>query len=182
MRYRHLLETKESACKDGLAFTAIMPPNICGPGKIPLEGRGGRDAEAHKAHMAGEPVKLPAGCNTLIAPCDAADVAQGFGLAVANRDAAAGEVFNVGPAFALTAPQFIATYGKIYGTDVPIEYVGWQEFLLSVAPQAGANYHFRHHMAPDISKIRSKLGYEPKFTPEQTMARAVDWMRRNRLI
>lgn len=31
-------------------------------------------------------------------------------------------------------------------------------------------------MCPDISKIR-KLGYEPRYTPEESMERAVAWMR-----
>jgi nucleoside-diphosphate-sugar epimerase len=32
-------------------------------------------------------------------------------------------------------------------------------------------------MLPDISKIRARLGYEPHYTPEQTLERAVDWMK-----
>jgi len=182
MRYRELLETMYLAGRDGVAFTAIMPPNICGPGKVPIEGRGGRDLEVHKAHAAGRPVTIPVNCNTLIAPCDASDVAEGFFLAVGNRDAAAGELFNVGPAYAITIPELIAAYGQIYGTEIPIEYVPWERFLSSVLPEAGANYHFRHHMAPDISEARAKLGYSPKFTATESMARAVEWMRQSELI
>ncbi len=136
----------------------------------------------HKAHIRGEPVYLPEGCNTLIGPCDAFDVAQGHYLAVCNRDAAADEIFNVGSAYALTAKRFIEVYGEIYRTGIPVESVTQEDFLTQVLPDQGANYHFREHMAPDVSKIRAKLGYEPKYTPEASMERAVSWMRKEKIL
>jgi len=181
-RFQEIQSVMAQAERDGFAVTAILPPNICGPGKIPLDLRGGRDIEVHRAHQRGEPVQLPQGCNTLIGPCDASDVAQGFRLAVRHRDAAAGEIFNVGAPYALTAPQFVATYGKIYGSNIPIEWVPHEEFYKEILPADGANAHFRAHMCPDLSKIRARLGYEPQFTPEQTMERAVDWMRSQGLL
>ena len=181
-RYRLLQETLGAAARDGVAFTAIMPPNICGPGKIPLDCSGGRDLEVHKAHRQGLPVRLPSGCNTLIGPCDAEDIARCFCLATDNRDAATGEIFNVGSAYALTAPQFVRTYGQIYQSEIPIEFVAPDEYYNSILPDAGANYHFREHMLPDISKTRARLDYEPQYTSEETMQRAVDWMRREKLI
>lgn len=181
-RYSEMLSTKEQAERDGVMFTAIMPPNICGPGKIPLDGHGGRDLEVHKAHMQGKPVKLAQGCNTLIGPCDAEDIAQGFFLAACQSEAAAGEIFNVGSSYSLTAPQFIETYAKIYGCKIPIEFVSNEAFFGSVLPDLGANYHFSQHMLPDTSKIRAKLNYEPKYSPEEAMERAVEWMKRRKLL
>ena len=181
-RYSELLATKEQARKDGLAFTAIMPPNICGPGKIPLDCQGGRSLEVHREHMQGKPVKLPHGCNTLIGPCDAEDIARAFVLAACQTDAAAGEIFNVGSAYALPAPQFIETYGQIYDSQIPIEYVSHKEYFEVVLPSVGANYHFSQHMLPDISKLRTKLGYNPMYSPEQTLARAVEWMKGQKLL
>jgi len=181
-RYEEIQAVMSQAERDDFAVTVILPPNICGPGKIPLDVRGGRDIEAHRAHQRGEPVALPEGCNNLIGPCDASDVAQGFRLAVRHRDAAAGHIFNVGSAYALTAPEFVAAYGRIYGVEIPIEWVTHQRFYEEILPQLGANAHFRAHMCPDLSKIRSRLGYEPQFTPEQTMGRAVDWMRSQGLL
>ena len=37
-------------------------------------------------------------------------------------------------------------------------------------------------MQPDISKARKLLGYAPKYTPKQTLERAVNWMRGEGLI
>lgn len=181
-RYEELQATMKSAEADGIPFTAVMPPNICGPGKAPIEAAGGRDLAVHKSQSKGQPVTLPHGCNTLVGPCDASDVAQGFALAAANRDKAAGQMFNVGASYALTFPQLVETYARIYATDIPIQYVGWDQFLSEAVPAPDANYHFRHHMAPDISKTAAALGYAPQFTPAQTMTRAVEWMRDQKLL
>ena len=181
-RMEELQRLRERAREDGVAFTAVMPSNICGPGKVPLEMSGGRDPAVHRAHARGEPVTLPAGCNTLIGPCDAEDVAQGFRRALEAPQAAAGEFFNVGAAYALTAEQLVRAFGEIHGVEIPIERVSWERFLGEVMPDGGANTHFRFHMCPDISKARSRLGYEPIHTPEQSLARAVEWMRREGIL
>ncbi|MDI6828539.1 MAG: NAD(P)-dependent oxidoreductase [Armatimonadota bacterium] len=175
-RYAELLETIEVAKRDGLPVTAIMPPNICGPGKVPLECKGGRSIEVHCEHRRGEPVILPLPGTNLVGPCDAEDVARGFVCALENRDAAAFEIYNVGSAYALTAERFVKTYAEIYGTTIPIEYVNPDVYAREVLPNISANFHFLEHMCPDISKISSQLGYKPAYTPEETMERAVKWM------
>jgi nucleoside-diphosphate-sugar epimerase len=181
-RYREMLAMQERARAEGLAFTAIMPPNICGPGKVPLEGLGGRSVEVHAAHRRGEPVPLPEPGQTLIGPCDAEDIARAFFLAVQQREAAAGEIFNVGSRYALTAVQFIEAYARIYGVTIPIEWHSWQDYATKISPDPGAHFHFRAHMCPDLAKITARLGYAPRYTPEQTLERAVDWMRREGII
>lgn len=181
-RYAELQEVLDRARRDGVAFTAIMPPNICGPGKIPLEGMGGRSLKVHQAHQAGQPVSLPEPGAVLIGPCDAEDVARGFFLAALQPKAAAGEIFNVGSAYALTARRFVEVYGEIYGSTIPMEWVSWKTYAEEISPDPGSNYHFRGHMCPDISKIRFELGYAPRYTPEETMERAVAWMRREEMI
>ncbi len=159
----------------GLLVSGIMPPNICGPGKIPLEGQGGRSLEVHRAHRRGEPVVLPYPGTNLIGPCDAQDVARGFRCAIAHPEQAGGEIFNVGSAYALTSERFVGVYGEIYGVEIPVEYVDPERFRSEVMPDEGASFHFLEHMCPDISKLRA-LGYEPAYTPEETMERAVRWM------
>jgi nucleoside-diphosphate-sugar epimerase len=181
-RYQDLLHMLKRTAADGVPFTAIMPPNICGPGKIPLDGLGGRSLEVHLAHRRGEPVPLPEPGQTLIGPCDAEDVAQGFFLALQHRDAAAGHIFNVGSRYALTALQLVKTFGEIYGVTIPIEWCSWEEYSTVVSPDLGANYHFKAHMCPDLTKITTRLGYSPRYTPEETLARAVDWMKQEGMI
>ncbi len=115
-RYSELLEVLEISRWGDVAVCGIMPPNICGPGKAPIDGKGGRSIEVHREHRQGVEVCLPSPGTNLIGPCDAKDVARGFVCALRSRESAAGELFNVGSAYALTSEQFINTYADIYGT------------------------------------------------------------------
>ena len=182
VRYREMLALRETAAAEGIAFNAVMPPNICGPGKIPLDGMGGRSIEVHKAHQRGEPCPLPAPGHNTVGPCDAWDVAQGFFLSVKHRDAANGHIFNVGAPYALTSKKFIETYGEIYGVEIPIAWYGWEEYAETVNPDVGANFHFGAHMCPELSLTQRQLGYVPRYTPEEAMERAVKWMKDEALL
>lgn len=181
-RWRVIQSTLAKSLSGGPVFTAILPPNISGPGKIPLDTQGGRSIDVHRALSRGEEVILPEGADILIGPCDAYDVAAAFYLATLKPQRAAGQIFNVGSSYALTASEFIATYAQIYGVKIPVRRVPWQEFATRIVPDPGARFHYESHMCPDISKLRERLGYEPRFTPEQSLWRAVEWMRQQKLI
>lgn len=182
VRYPQICEmiAQSSACK--AEFTAIMPPNICGPGKVPLDQMGGRSVECHKALQRGETVILPDGPEALIGPCDAEDIAALFALAINNRTAAAGQIFNVGAADSVTGTQLVQLFSEIYGVDIPVERVSWEKYTTEINPDMGNWWHFYAHMLPDISKARKLLGYEPKYGAKETLRRAVDWMRSEGLI
>jgi nucleoside-diphosphate-sugar epimerase len=181
-RYAEMQNVRKQAARDSVSFTAIMPPNICGPGKIPLDTLGGRDIEVHKILSRGEEIVMPAPGNNLIGPCDAEDIARAFKLAVEQRKRADGEIFNVGSGYALTTRRFIEVYGEIYGQEIPVRWIGWQEYVETMSPGIEHYYHFMVNMCPDISKIREKLGYRPNYTPEETLRRAVQWMRDEKLL
>lgn len=181
-RYLEIQEMIGDSGKHRAVFTAIMPPNICGPGKIPLETLGGRDIEVHRALKEGKTVYLPDGPEALIGPCDAKDIANLFALAVNNRTAAAGQIFNVGSSYSVTASQFVSIYSDIYGVDIPVEKVSWDKYTDDISPGIGHWWHFFGHMQPDISKAKRLLGYSPQYTPEETLARAVNWMFEQKLL
>lgn len=177
VRYDEICAMAAASGEAGTAFTAIMPPNIAGPGKVPLDCLGGRDPEQHRAHAAGREVVLPEGPDALVGPCDAEDIARCVLLALESRAAAAGRIFNVGAASALTWPGIVAAYGRIYGAAIPIRRVGWEEYRERVSPGIGWWWHMQAHMCPDISLARALLGYAPRYSPEETLARGVEWMR-----
>lgn len=179
-RYSEILSLIEIGRKDGVAFTGIMPPNICGPGKIPLECSGGRSLDIHKEHANGKEVILPDGTDCLIGPCDVEDIADCFVKAVYNRDKAANQIFNVGSEYALTAAEFVKTYGDIYNVKIPIKRNSWQDYISRTDIENW--WHFKAHMCPDITKAKMLLGYKPKYTPQQTMSRAVEWMKSNKML
>jgi len=181
-RYQDIHKMIEQSPADGTAFTAIMPPNICGPGKIPLECMGGRSVEVHRSHAAGEEVVLPDGPDVLLGPCDAEDIANCFKLAVLNRAQASGQIFNVGSSPALTATQLVNIYAEIYNIEIPIRRVSWSEYIEKFNSDMGGWWHFKAHMCPDINKAKELLGYQPKYSPAQSLSRAVNWMREQKII
>lgn len=182
IRYAQIEKMLSESGKYKAVFTAIMPSNICGPGKIPLDTMGGRNIEVHRAAMRGETVYLPDGPQNLVAPCDAHDLATLFSLAVNKRSEAAGQIFNGGPDYALSVLRFVKVYEEIYGVEIPVAYVSWEEYKEKINPSIWAWWHFYSNMCPDISKAAELLGYKPKYTPEQAMARAVEWMHEQNLI
>ena len=182
VRYPQIREMIAQSGTDKAVFTAIMVPNICGPGKIPIDQKGGRSAERHKALARGETVVLPDGPEALIGPCDAEDIASLFALAINQRTAAAGQIFNAGAADAVTSTQLIRLFGEIYGVHIPIKRVPWDAYKTEINPDMGNWWHFYAHMVPDITKARKLLGYEPRYGVKETIARAVAWMRSEGLI
>ncbi|MBQ9968774.1 MAG: NAD-dependent epimerase/dehydratase family protein [Oscillospiraceae bacterium] len=163
-------------------FSAVMPPNISGPGKTPLDTLGGRDEEVHRANMRGEKVYLPEGPEATICPCDAYDLAMLFALAANDRVAADGQIFNGGTGRSLTATEYVDTFARIHGVEIPIEYVPWEVYKNEISPGIGYWWHFYAHMTPDITKAKTLLGYRPRYTSEEAMARGIAWMKEQKLL
>lgn len=180
-RYTEILEMINKSSEKKAAFTAIMPPNICGPGKIPIETMGGRSIEVHKKLKNGEKVYLPEGAEALIGPCDASDIAKLFQLAIENRGKSKGQIFNAGAKYSVTASEFVNIYSQIYKTNIPVEKVSWEEYK-KINPDISGRYHFYAHMLPDISKAQKLLNYNPKYSAEETLSRGVEWMFRQNLL
>lgn len=178
IRYAQIADMIRESLSHKAAFTAIMPPNISGPGRMPLDTLGGRSADVHHAGMRGETVYLPDGPEASICPCDAYDLASLFALAINNRVQAAGQIFNGGTEQALTATEYVNTLAEIYGTQIPIEYVAWNTYKNDISPSIGHWWHFYAHMCPDISKAKKLLGYKPRYTSQEAMCRAVRWAQR----
>ena len=163
---------KSGKCK--ALFTAIMPPNISGPRRIPLDLCANRSAKNHKAHQRGEKIYLPEGLEALYSPCDAEDIATLFDLAVNNPKVSGGEIFNVGSGDAVTVGKWVEIYGEIYGVNIPVERVSRKKFTTEIMCEVGEWWHFYAHMCPDFSKAQRLLGYKPKYDTAATLKRSVD--------
>ena len=72
---------------------------------------------------------------------------------------------------------FFSWLREPYHSEIPVEYVPWTKYRDEISPGIGYWWHFYAHMQPDISKARTLLGYAPRYTPEETLERAVNWMR-----
>ena len=181
-RGKEIFEMAEESGKCKAVFTAIMPPNVSGPVRIPLDLLADRSAENHKAHARGEKIYLPDGPEALISPCDAEDIATLFDLAINNREKACGEIFNVGTGDAITVSRWVEIYSEIYGVKIPIERVSWEEFSTKLITNKGDWWHFYAHMCPDFSKAERLLGYKPKYDTKATLKRSVEWMKKEGII
>jgi nucleoside-diphosphate-sugar epimerase len=179
-RYQHIQELLVG--DTGPAITAVMPSNIAGPGKIPIDPYGTRELAIHKAMASGLEIVLPYDGLILVQPSDAEDVAEVFALALEKLDESAGRMFNAASAYALTFADLVATYSRIYDVEIPVRSVEWQEFDLIVRPTPDQRYHHEAHMCADITAGRRVLGYEPKHTPESALQRAVEWMRSKEMV
>jgi UDP-glucose 4-epimerase len=73
--------------------------------------------------------------------------------------------YNVSAGYSTTAGQMVSAIQKV----VP-EFKG--DFL-----KEGANPNSRGNSFLDITRIKSEVGYEPKFTPDQAFADYVGWLR-----
>lgn len=81
-----------------------------------------------------------------------------------EKDEAKGEIFNVGTGVATDVSTVASTLIKSYGIEVPVTVTG--NFRLG---------DIRHNYA-DLSKIKSKLGFEPKVHFEQGIRQFTDWV------
>lgn len=85
-------------------------------------------------------------------------------IAGLENDEANGEVFNVGTGVATDVMTVAKTLIDSYGIDVPVKITG--NFRLG---------DIRHNFA-DLTKIKSRLGFEPKFDFAQGIKQFTDWV------
>jgi nucleoside-diphosphate-sugar epimerase len=100
------------------------------------------------------------------------NVADAIALAVLD-DRAAGRVYNIGEADALTEAQWVRSIGRAAGWNG--EVVTLTEELLP--PHLAAPYNFAHHLNCDTSKIREELGYAERVSRDEAMKKTVAWQR-----
>lgn len=162
----------------GLVTTSLHPGHIVGPGWHPIGPLGNLDPAVWRTLSAGEPLTVPGIGAELMHHVHADDVAQGFGLAIEHRDAASGEDFSLVAPTALTVRGFAQIAAGWFGQDAVLEPVGWEEFRASTAPEhAGASWdHLSRSHCFSIEKAAARLGYAPRYQPEQAVLESVRWL------
>jgi UDP-glucose 4-epimerase len=84
-----------------------------------------------------------------------------------ERDVQGGEVFNIATGRPVTINRLASLVVRLEGRK------GLEPVHLD--PRAG---DIRHSYA-DIRRAKKNLGYSPRFSIEEGLSRAIDWMRRN---
>ncbi len=162
----------------GLVTTVLQPGHISGPGWPPIGPLGNLDPAVWYALSAGQEIAFPGLGAELMHHVHADDVAQAFQLAVENRDAAAGESFNVVAPSALTARGFLAIAAAWFGQTAQTRSVSWTEFRSGTTAQyADSSWqHLSRSQYASIEKARTLLSYAPAFEPEAAVLDGIRWL------
>ena len=165
----------------GLRTTVLQPGHISGPGWPPIGPLGNLDPDVWYAISAGQEIAVPGLGAELLHHVHADDVAQAFQLAVEQRDAAAGQSFNVVAPSALTVRGFLAIAASWFGETPRTRSVSWTEFRSSTSAEfADSSWqHLARSQYASIEKARMLLGYSPTFEPEAAVLEGIRWLINN---
>jgi len=161
--------------REGFPAVVIRPTYITGPGLRPLDNLGGRREDFIPDILAGRPLELPGDGKALLQPVHVAGLASAFVLA-AKADGAAGEVYNVTSAKAVTLTRYLQLNAEALGCEANIEFVPLDELLARHpdADEIGMRF-LAEHMCYDISKAREQLGWQPNCTAEEAIIETARW-------
>jgi nucleoside-diphosphate-sugar epimerase len=169
---------KAETAAGGLVTTSLHPGHISGPGWQPIGPLGNLDPGVWAALAAGRPLAVPGSGTELMSHVHADDVAQAFELALAHREEAAGEDFNVVAPTAMTVRGYLDLAAGWFGREPVVEPVTWERFRETTTPEhAEASWgHLHRSQCCSIEKARTRLGYAPRYEPERAVLEAVAWL------
>ncbi|MDO6145531.1 NAD(P)-dependent oxidoreductase [Paenarthrobacter aurescens] len=169
---------KEETASGGLTTTSIHPGHIVGPGWFPIGPLGNLDPAVWHTISAGLPLQVPGSGTELMHHVHADDVAQAFEKAILNREAAAGEDFNIVAPTALTVRGYVGMAASWFGQEPRMETVTWEEFRGNTAPEAAdiSWAHLSRNHCMSIQKAVSRLGYAPRYQPEEAVHESLQWL------
>jgi len=103
-----------------------------------------------------------------------ADVAQAIALAV-THDEAAGRVYNVGEADALTELEWVRAIGLAAGWEGQIALIPTARLPATLDPGINTD----QPLVTDTTRIREELGYAERVPRERALRQTIDWQRDN---
>jgi len=163
--------------QDRVRCTVLHPGHISGPGWPVITPLGNLDPEVWRRLATGEELLVPGLGLETMHHVHADDVAQGFQLALAEADAAAGEGFHVVSDRALTVRGFARAAAAWWGQEAQLRPVSWDEFRAANPDHAEASWeHLSRSHSASIDKARRLLGYAPRYTSLQAARSAVQAM------
>lgn len=169
---------KAETASGGLVTTSIHPGHIVGPGWNPTGPLGNTDPESWRLLSEGGTIRLPGSGTETLHHVHADDVAQGFELAVAHREAARGEDFNIVAPSALSIRGYVEIASGWFGQTASIESITWDEYRASTteeyARESWGHLHRSHVFT--IEKAKRLLGYAPAYEPDRAILESVRWL------
>lgn len=172
---------QRETAEGGLVTTSLHPGHIVGPGWRPINPLGNLDLRVWRTLASGGALRMPGLGVEMLHHVHADDLAQAFELAVADREAAAGEDFNVTSAAAVTVRGYAEEVAGWFGRTAELDSVGWDAFRDGTTPDdadATWNHLVRSHCA-SIEKARTALGYRPAYSSFAAVRESLSWLVRH---
>jgi nucleoside-diphosphate-sugar epimerase len=161
----------------GLRTTVLHPGHISGPGWPVITPLGNLDPRVWERLATGGELLVPGLGLETVHHVHADDVAQGFELALARPDAAAGESFHVVSDRALTVRGFARAAARWWDREADLRPVSWEEFRAASGEHAEASWeHLSRSHSASTEKARRLLGYAPGHTSLEAAREAVEAM------
>jgi nucleoside-diphosphate-sugar epimerase len=169
---------KRETADGGLITTSIHPGHIVGPGWQPIGPLGNLDETLWAKLSSGTAIDVPGSGAETLHHVHADDVAQAFERAVENRDAAAGEDFNIVAPTALNVRGYIEIASGWFGRSCEMRSVSWERFReLTTSEHADVSRsHLERSQVFSIEKARTRLGYAPRYEPDAAILESVRWL------
>jgi len=162
---------------DDLPATVFRSSCICGTGRCPIETWGGRNPLYYKLMKEGKPLEIPGDGKVLLQAGCNDDLATAFVKAIGKGNAVVGEVFNISARRALTLTQWFNAAKDILNSSSTPEYMSLEELVKRRPDDASPRWtgFLMEHMAFDMTKAETVLGYAPQYTMEEGLERALKW-------
>jgi nucleoside-diphosphate-sugar epimerase len=169
---------KEETAAGGLVTTSLHPGHISGPGWHPIGPLGNLDATVWATLAAGRTLRIPGLGAELMHHVHADDVAQAFEKAIAHRDAAGGEDFNIVAPTAMNVRGLAHAGASWFGQEADLESVSWDEFRAGTTEDhAEASWnHLSRSQYFSIEKAKALIEYAPRYEPDEAVLEAVRWL------
>jgi nucleoside-diphosphate-sugar epimerase len=162
----------------GFPATILHPGHIVGPGHVPVNPAGHKNAAVFSRLARGEELALPnLGLETLH-HVHADDVAQAFMLAIEKPGASIGQSFHTVSAAALTLRGFAEAAAGWFGKEARLKFLPFEEWKRGELPADAEQTwdHIAHSPNASIEKARRMLGYSPRYSSLDAVRESVDWL------
>jgi nucleoside-diphosphate-sugar epimerase len=160
--------------------TLVHPGHLVGPGYSVVNPVGNHNPAVFTRLARGERLPVPNFGMELLNHVHADDVAQMFVRAIENWSAAVGEsFFAVAPA-AVTVRGYAERAASWFGRTADLEFMPWEDWArrsgLPASDVESSRMHLSHGQCCSIEKAVTRLGYRPKYTADEAIREAVDWL------
>lgn len=162
----------------GTPAAVLHPGHITGPGWPVINPAGNLDLDVWNRLATGQKVTLPNFGLETVHHVHAADVAEGFVLALQRPRDALSQSFHIVSEQALTLRGFAEAVAGWFGQEANLEFLPFDEFRRVTAPEHAAATWEHISRSPSISMRKAEFGleYEPEYTSLQAVREAVEWM------